>query len=115
MNTSRLNARLSREHGFSRSVSASEQSPRRQRSSSSFVLGLLPLLILASSCSKNFVPAGVNGYNHMGHFAMAIFTVNGAAGMNYPMSLTDQLPWFPTITKVEALRIQKSGGMTNEC
>jgi hypothetical protein len=45
-------------------------------------LCLLPFALLASSCSEKMMPAGVTGYNHMGHFAIATFVVNGAAGMN---------------------------------
>ena len=46
------------------------------------LLSLFPALSMIASCSEKMMPAGVTGYNHMNHFAIATFTVNGAAGKN---------------------------------
>lgn len=48
----------------------------------SFLVYLLPIIFLISSCDTKMMSAGVTSYNHMSHFAIAMFTVNGAAGKN---------------------------------
>jgi hypothetical protein len=47
-----------------------------------FLLGLTLASFFMASCSERMMPAGIIGYNHMSHWAIAIFTVNGAPGMN---------------------------------
>jgi hypothetical protein len=49
---------------------------------STLLLRLLTLALLLSSCTEKKFPAAVTGYNHMSHFAIAMYSVNGAPGKN---------------------------------